>query len=383
MPERITRNGWSNHRFDALATLITDRVDEPSKAAVDRYVGLEHLDPESLRITRWGAPSDVEATKFLFRSGDIIFGRRRAYQRKLAVADFDGICSAHAMVLRARPEAVLPQFLPLFMQSDVFMARAQQISVGSLSPTINWKTLAEQEFALPPMEEQRRTANVLSSVDALIASLVRTRDRAQTLRLAHLCHFFASKSEQVQRLPDVARILSGNTPSKSTPAFWGGQHPWATAKDLKRRQLTDTEDRLTDAGWREAAVVPVGATLIVVRGMILAHTFPVARCERPMAINQDLRALVATEAIMPDFLLLWTEWMAPHFLSRTGQSTHGTKRLEARVLEAAPIGVPPRSEQVDFITQQAELVEATDSISRRISGAVELKRAIVRGVFTE
>ena len=92
---------------------------------------------------------------------DIIFGRRRVYQRKLAVAEFDGICSAHAMVLRAKPEIALPGFLPFFMQSDLFMERAKQISVGSLSPTINWKTLAQEEFALPPLEEQRRIAEVI------------------------------------------------------------------------------------------------------------------------------------------------------------------------------------------------------------------------------
>ena len=85
------------------------------------------------------------------------------YQRKVAVADFDGICSAHALVLRAKSRVVLPEFLPFFMQSDFFMRRAEAISVGSLSPTINWRTLANEEFALPPRDEQRRIANVLSA----------------------------------------------------------------------------------------------------------------------------------------------------------------------------------------------------------------------------
>ena len=74
------------------------------------------------------------------------------------MADFEGICSAHAMVLRAKPENVLPEFLPFFMQSDLFMERALSISVGSLSPTINWKALAKEEFRLPPIQEQARLA---------------------------------------------------------------------------------------------------------------------------------------------------------------------------------------------------------------------------------
>lgn len=160
----ISKAGWTRVRFDQIATQINDRVDSPAEAGVERYVGLEHLDPDSLRIRRWGEPTDVESTKLRFQPGDIIFGKRRVYQRKVAVADFEGICSAHAMVLRAKPGAVLPEFLPFFMQSDLFMERALSISVGSLSPTINWKALAAEGFLLPPIQEQARL------VEALIAA---------------------------------------------------------------------------------------------------------------------------------------------------------------------------------------------------------------------
>lgn len=159
--------GWTRVAFGDVAFCVNDRIDNPADAGVERYVDLEHLDSDSLVIRRWGAPGEVTATKLRFRKGDIIFGRRRVYQRKLAVADFDGICSAHAMVLRVKSGAVLSQFLPFFMQSDLFMERAKAISVGSLSPTINWRTLANEEFALPPLDEQRRIANVLSALESL------------------------------------------------------------------------------------------------------------------------------------------------------------------------------------------------------------------------
>src|SRR5690606_38783594 len=180
--EKKLKPGWKVWRFDQIATNVNVRIDNPSESGMEHYVGLEHLDPDSLRIRRWGSPDDVEATKLMFKKGDIIFGRRRAYQRKLGVAEFDGICSAHAMVLRAKPEVVLPEFLPFFMQSDRFMNRAVEISVGSLSPTINWKTLAVQEFALPSLNEQRRlvvalseAVNMASSVDDAISAALRLR----------------------------------------------------------------------------------------------------------------------------------------------------------------------------------------------------------------
>ena len=89
-------------KFGEIAKHISKRV-EPSETTLEIYVGLEHLDPDSLKITRHGVPSDVAGQKLLVKKGQIIFGKRRAYQRKVAVADWDCICSAHAMVLEAIP----------------------------------------------------------------------------------------------------------------------------------------------------------------------------------------------------------------------------------------------------------------------------------------
>jgi len=182
MIERDLKPGWKVWRFDQMATNVNVRIDNPSESGMEHYVGLEHLDSGSLKIRRWGTPDDVEATKLMFKKGDIIFGRRRAYQRKLGVAEFDGICSAHAMVLRAKPDVVLPEFLPFFMQSDLFMSRAVEISVGSLSPTINWKTMALQEFALPPIEEQKQISALLDNFEAVKESYEMALKTAQSLR---------------------------------------------------------------------------------------------------------------------------------------------------------------------------------------------------------
>jgi type I restriction enzyme, S subunit len=156
--------GWKHVKFGDIVENVSVRVN-PADAKTDVYVGFEHLDPETLHLRRWGHPSDVTGQKLAFKKGDVIFGRRRAYQRKLAVAEFDGICSAHALVVRAKPKMILPEFLPFFLQSDMFMERAIEISVGSLSPTINWKTLRVQGFPLPPLEEQKRIAEIFWAAD--------------------------------------------------------------------------------------------------------------------------------------------------------------------------------------------------------------------------
>lgn len=184
MTEASLKPGWRKWRFDQIATSINDRIDNPSESDFEYYVGLEHIDPDSLKLRRWGSPSDVEATKLIFRKGDIIFGRRRVYQRKVAVAEFDGICSAHALVLKAKPEVALPEFLPFFMQTDLFMERAKQISVGSLSPTINWKTLAKEEFFLPSLDKQQKISKLLGSHFRLNEFHISALGKALDLRVA-------------------------------------------------------------------------------------------------------------------------------------------------------------------------------------------------------
>jgi restriction endonuclease S subunit len=164
LSEKQIKDGWQIVKFGEIAKNISKRV-EPSETDLEVYVGLEHLDPQSLRITRRGVPADVKGQKLRVRPGQIIFGKRRAYQKKVAVADFEGICSAHAMVLEEVVGKIIPGLLPFFMQSDMFMDRAVAISEGSLSPTIKWKTLAIQEFPLPPIERQKEILEVLEKLE--------------------------------------------------------------------------------------------------------------------------------------------------------------------------------------------------------------------------
>lgn len=150
--------------FDFLADCITKKV-KPQETDIAVYYGLEHLDADSIKIQRSGTPDEVIGEKIHALPGDIIFGKRRAYQRKLGVTDCECIASAHSMVLRAKTENVVPEFLPYFMQSDVFMECAVMVSEGSLSPTIKWKTLAKEKFTIPDTDTQRKIAELMMAFD--------------------------------------------------------------------------------------------------------------------------------------------------------------------------------------------------------------------------
>ena len=125
----LDKSTWETFKFEEIAFKISETVD-PNKTDLPIYVGLEHLDAEDIHIRRTGTPDDVSGQKLKCYPGDVIFGKRRAYQRKAAIVDFEGICSAHAFVLRANPEVIDPKLFPFFLHSDQFCTKsASQTSV--------------------------------------------------------------------------------------------------------------------------------------------------------------------------------------------------------------------------------------------------------------
>ena len=144
----------TKYRFDEIAINSTQKK-KPTEEDKVYYIGLEHIDPGCFDVVRWGSDVAPTGDKLLMQKGDVLFGKRRAYQRKVAIAPFDGIFSAHGMVLRPNLKVIDANYFPFFISSDKFMDTAVRISVGGLSPTINWKDLARQEFELPSLDEQK------------------------------------------------------------------------------------------------------------------------------------------------------------------------------------------------------------------------------------
>ena len=154
----------SEYRFDQIAINSTEKK-KPEESDKYTYIGLEHLDSMDLEVHRWGSEVAPKGEKLLMKKGDVLFGKRRAYQKKVAIAPFDGIFSAHGMVLRPNEKIVDKDFFPLFISSDYFLDAAIKISVGSLSPTINWRDLRELKFSLPDLNTQKKLAKVLWSIN--------------------------------------------------------------------------------------------------------------------------------------------------------------------------------------------------------------------------
>jgi len=165
--------GWHQVKFGDVVRQCKERAD-PETSGLERYVAGDHMDTDDLRIRRWGEIGSGylgPAFHIRFKPGQVLYGSRRTYLRKVAVAEFEGICANTTFVLEPKdPRELLPEFLPLLMQTDAFNAFSIKNSKGSVNPYINFSDLARFELVLPPVEEQQRLSSALSAIqDALDA----------------------------------------------------------------------------------------------------------------------------------------------------------------------------------------------------------------------
>jgi len=365
MLEQVIANkaGWTRLRFDEMAVNVTERV-QPEPDDNETYVGLEHLDSGSLRVRRWGSEVALKGTKLRMREGDILFARRNAYLRRVALAPHDGLFSAHGMVLRAKPETVLPEFLPFLMQSDLFMERALSISVGSLSPTINWKALAKEEFLLPPIQEQARLVEVLSASESCKESYRECSSVTSELRSSLIFNHFSQPVEGgLNRLlgislTELCSIRTGKLDSNA--AVEGGKYPYFTCDPVPKSIDTFAFDC-------DAVLLPGNNA----QGQYWVKTF-----------NGKFNAYQRTYVFEPDrsmartgYLALFLEDALERLKSFSVGST--TKYLTKDLFEKLVITLPSLGDQDEFVEQIAALDRTSSQIKLRIEALAKIPEMVL------
>jgi type I restriction enzyme S subunit len=263
-----------------------------------------------------------------------------------------------------------------------------------------------------PLDEQKAIAVFLDRETAKIDALIAEQERLIALlaekRQATISHAVTKgldpkapmKDSGVAWLGDVpahwdvrplkhlVQLKSGGTPSKENPAYWDGGIPWASAKDLKVEQLHDTADHISQAAVDDgaASLVPQGAVLVVVRGMILARMFPVVEATCPMAINQDLKAVVPNRGLDTSFLAWLLRGSATESLTRLDEAGHGTKALRMDAWTSMNLPIPPQPEQLklaEFISAEtAKLDSLCTEADKAVTLLKERRSALIAAAVT-
>ena len=179
--------------FGDVVSDIKESERDPLANGLERYVALDHIEPLNLALSEWGSliEDEVSFTK-RFSVGQVLFAKRRAYQRKVAVAPFDGICSSDILTFEPSDSRLRADLLPFIVQSDAFFDHALDTSSGSLSPRTRWSQLKDFAFPLPSMDAQEEFVKVFLAVDE--ATRFFTQSVAELRLLQHVAFRTAFES---------------------------------------------------------------------------------------------------------------------------------------------------------------------------------------------
>lgn len=286
---------------------------ETCKGSKDGYpiVGLEHLIPEEITLTAWDEGSENTFSK-MFRKGNVLFGRRRAYLKKAAVAPFDGICSGDITVIEAKPDRILPELLPFIIQNDDLFDFAVGKSAGSLSPRVKWEHLKNYEFELPDMEKQKELAELLWAMDNTKKSYQKLIAATDELVKSQFIEMFGL--EYNCNIGDVCKLINGdrgkNYPSGKDRVSSG--IPFINAGHLDGRRVDFAEmDYVTQEKYDQMTQgkVQKDDILYCLRGSLgkhgivdfddglIASSLVIIRCNRDKILPLFLLAALETDAI--------------------------------------------------------------------------------------
>lgn len=400
--------GWRRVKFGDVVRLSKARSQDPLADGIERYVGLEHLEPGHLRIRSWGSVADGVTFTSFFQPGQVLFGKRRAYQRKVAVADFSGVCSGDIYVLETKSaQDLLPELLPFICQTDAFFDHAVGTSAGSLSPRTNWTSLADFEFALPSMDEQVRLLELLACAREAAESYASALEVASEMLRSGLVSIFAAEgyspataemSQAVVR-PEwrivsaadicVAPITKGATPPGATGVSDTGI-PFLKVYNLTFDGSLDFTIEPTfvssDAHSKELArsKVQVGDVLMNIVGpplgkiSIVPEKFPSAN------INQAIARFRVRNEISPRYIAayLLSDW-AQRWLGSRSKKTSGQQNLTLELCQTLPVPLPPDHLAEDVVSAIDALFASVQLTEERKSATERTYKKILRDVFDD
>jgi type I restriction enzyme S subunit len=197
--------------------------------------------------------------------------------------------------------------------------------------------------------------------------------------------FDIPRSWNWSRLHALGKLKGGGTPSKARDDFWNGSIPWVSPKDMKIDYMAEAQMSISEAAIAGSAanLIETGSVLFVVRGMILAHSFPVAISRAPLAINQDMKALVLKKPAMAEYILRALKGVKPEMLKRVQRSSHGTCRLEGSDYSDFLIPIPPLAEQYRIVAKVDALMALCDRLEASLTAAATTRRRLLDALLAE
>lgn len=377
---------WPTARFGEVVRQVKDNAD-PESSGLTRYVAGEHMVTDELRIRRWGTIGDGylgPAFHRHFKAGQVLYGSRRTYLRKVAVPDFAGICANTTFVCEPADDRVLAEFLPFVMQAETFHAHSIARSKGSVNPYVNWRDIASYCFHLPPVSEQRRLVALFRSALAVAHRWEAAVAAFEVVKHAAVDEWLRTQvtEDQWARLGDAlaevkygtsvkcGEVAPGLVPVLRIPNVVRGDIDFS---DLKWAQLSD--------GDRSAYALEAGDLLVVRTN---GNPEYVGRCSVVEELDADyafasylLRLRVRDGKLRARYLwLLLGHPRIRRSMAYLARSSAGNYNLSAKGLVDLSLPMPPVRAQDDILRRAADIERAQRAAANQQRRSVALTRLL-------
>ena len=349
-----------------------------------RIVGLEHLTPSNVTLSSWSEDTENTFTKE-FSKGDVLFGRRRAYLKKAAVAPFDGICSGDITVIRAIEDKVDPDLLPFIIQNDFLFDFAVGKSAGSLSPRVKWTHLKEFAIELPLMPEQSKLAETLWSINETKNAYEDLINKTDELVKSQFIEMFGDiennqKGYPIKQIDEFSDLFAGATPSTKVSAYWkNGTIPWMSSGEVHMGRVTSTEKKISQFGYDKCStkMVPLHTVVIALAGQGKTRG-TVAVTEIELCTNQSLCAMVTDETVLSDYLYhnLRNRYEEIRNMCAIADGRGG---LNLKIVGSIKVIVPSIEEQQQFVA----FAEQSDKSKFALQEAIKDLDALTKKIIAE
>lgn len=389
MNNKKLKLGSRQVKFGDVVRLSKAKSKDPLSDGIEHYVGLEHLEPGDLRIRSWGNVADGVTFTSVFQPGQVLFGKRRAYQRKVAVADFSGVCSGDIYVLETKDaQVLLPELLPFICQTDAFFDHAVGTSAGSLSPRTNWTSLANFEFMLPPIDEQHRLVKLLTAIEGCLASLLEADLATTALENSRIEDALASvPADRVITVDKLVPLGPKNGLSPKANADERGYPTLSIGAVRDGRIVAEGNTKYAEISDAEAAAFELKMNdVLVVRGngnKLLTGKCGLVDIVPKGCFYPDLliRLKFDEKIIRPEFAVLqWNSQSTHNRLISRAKSTNGIWKINGADIRQHELKVPEVEEQDDLLEEMRAIRSARKNIATRRRAVQDLKLHVLRSI---
>lgn len=385
------RSKWKRVRFGDVVKQMKEQVN-PEADGIERYVAGEHMETENVHIRKWGTVGDgYLGPAFIrgFRKGQVLYGSRRTYLKKVAVAEWDGVTSNTTFVIEAVEGKLLQELLPWLMLSERFTKHSVQESKGSTNPYINFPDIAKFEFDLPPLDQQRRFAEILWAVDEALQKANALRKSVEAARSAKVEEHFNRCLENklnIQPLDAVAKVSYGITLGayrKALPI----ERPYLRVANLQRNAFDLSEIKTINCEEKEIARFELAdGDVLVVEGHATISEIGRAAVwrsgERGMLHQNHLIRARCSDELVPEYLNLCINGgVGQDYFRSRAKSSSGLNTINSTVVKEFPVPKTPVRSQEILVTEIDQFDGSLRAVAKNLSSLRNLAEELLNTIF--